>query len=509
MPTPTFPAAQPGRTLKWDATGTDLVNSAYDPDLVAITTADLAKGAAGSAKQAADAAYDATLKAGSVAAFADQAQGAADAAALSAQSASASRDQASVSATQAESAKLVAEAARDAAVIAKDLAVAADASAEAARTAAVSAKDQAVAAATASETARDGSVGAKTAAEAARDEAVGAKSESETIRDQLLATTGSLGVITLAEANLALSVLLQQKATGSSVARLVNAVSDRLMDQTGIGSLGGATWSSGYVSNLGGQALIACDVGSAIGDMTAAGGNAAAFNGATSQPANECAQKAGSSAYVGKDFGSAPKVITGAKVYNPNDGDGAGSGYGGSLSISLYASNSAPSSPTNGTLLGTIGAFVDAEVGSSITNLSISNATAYQYVWVALSGGGTLSVAEVELYGTTAPVSIATVSTAVTAASAPATVTLVAIHKDLSGTAILNTDCVCKVSRDDGTTWTVVTMADLDAGPVSGSRVLKGSADLSGQPSGTSLKWRVETANGKEQQFHGIWMQWK
>ena len=93
--------------------------------------------------------------------------------------------------------------------------------------------------------------------------------------------------------------------------------------------------------------------------------------------------------------------------------------------------------------------------------------------------------------------------------SAPTTVSFEVEYQDISTTATLNTDITLEASRDGGTTWTAVTLSDFGPSPISGARVLKGSATVSGQPSGTSMKWRVKTFNTKEQRVHGLWMQWK
>tara|TARA_R110000765_G_scaffold242748_1_gene345242 strand:+ start:138 stop:251 length:114 start_codon:yes stop_codon:yes gene_type:complete len=34
------------------------------------------------------------------------------------------------------------------------------------------------------------------------------------------------------------------------------------------------------------------------------------------------------------------------------------------------------------------------------------------------------------------------------------------------------------------------------------------AVDISGQPSGTSMKYKIVTANTKEQRLHGAWLAW-
>ncbi len=61
---------------------------------------------------------------------------------------------------------------------------------------------------------------------------------------------------------------------------------------------------------------------------------------------------------------------------------------------------------------------------------------------------------------------------------------------------------------NDGTNWFAVTMTDFGPSPISGTRVLKGSAAVTAYP-GTSIKYRIKTFNAKEQRVHGVWMTWR
>lgn len=71
----------------------------------------------------------------------------------------------------------------------------------------------------------------------------------------------------------------------------------------------------------------------------------------------------------------------------------------------------------------------------------------------------------------------------------------------------LNTDLIGYMSRDDGTTWSAVTLSEIDT--YSGDkRILTGVADLSGQPSGTNMRYKVETANEKNLKLYGVGMRW-
>jgi len=75
-------------------------------------------------------------------------------------------------------------------------------------------------------------------------------------------------------------------------------------------------------------------------------------------------------------------------------------------------------------------------------------------------------------------------------------------------TPTLNTDIIVSVSRDAGVTFTAATLSD--SGYVTGSsgqRILTGQADISGQPSGQSMRWKLALANNQVK-IHGVSLQW-
>ena len=71
-----------------------------------------------------------------------------------------------------------------------------------------------------------------------------------------------------------------------------------------------------------------------------------------------------------------------------------------------------------------------------------------------------------------------------------------------------DTDIVASVSRNGGTNFTNVTLSD--SGYVTGSsgqRILTGTATISGQPSGQSMRWKLELANNTVK-IHGVSLSW-
>ena len=99
-------------------------------------------------------------------------------------------------------------------------------------------------------------------------------------------------------------------------------------------------------------------------------------------------------------------------------------------------------------------------------------------------------------------------SNAFTAGSAPNLSRIVVFADDLESITI-NTDLVASVSRNGGSNFSTVTLAD--EGYVTGSsgqRVYAGLVDISGQPSGTSMRWKLTTANTKKIDIHGVSLAW-
>lgn len=89
---------------------------------------------------------------------------------------------------------------------------------------------------------------------------------------------------------------------------------------------------------------------------------------------------------------------------------------------------------------------------------------------------------------------ISLVSTATTAESTPTKGDMVCTITNGAGTTTLNTDIKGWVSRDNGTTYTQGTLAS--QGTTGGHTILTfHDLDISGQPSGTSMRWKITTHN--------------
>ena len=102
------------------------------------------------------------------------------------------------------------------------------------------------------------------------------------------------------------------------------------------------------------------------------------------------------------------------------------------------------------------------------------------------------------------------ISNAQTAQAAPTKADVVLTYTNGSGTAVINTDLIASVSRDNGTTYTAVTLAS--QGTTGGHTILTANeVDISGQPAGTSMRWKVGTANqsiSKETRIQAVSLGW-
>jgi hypothetical protein len=142
---------------------------------------------------------------------------------------------------------------------------------------------------------------------------------------------------------------------------------------------------------------------------------------------------------------------------------------------------------------------------------NFTNSTSYQdyRLEFTLSGSERKWGAEVELFEQGSPGganNMTVASAALVAASAPASMKLVAQTKHIDSIT-LGADLIFEVSRDNGATWTAATMNDRFT--VNSIHVLESAAiDVSAQPAGTQVKWRARTQNNKSVELHGVYIDW-
>ena len=248
--------------------------------------------------------------------------------------------------------------------------------------------------------------------------------------------------------------------------------------------------------------------GTPIGNMTINGGLAAAFDGETSETDSTSARGPGSTGttYIGKDWGSGiTRTLTGFKLYGTSD---RGVFSDGDYSGTVYLEGSSDNFSSDINSLGSVG-FTDSNsvIIEKTSGLTTANAYRYHRLKIVRSGGtGENLAAEAEFFeGVSGAVDVTVDSTTTTAEAQPDSAFLVVWQEGVAPVT-LNSDLKGWVSRDGGATYTQVALTE-EANLANG-RVLTGNADISAQPAGTSMRWRLSTHNGKGMKFHAVSNQW-
>ncbi len=248
------------------------------------------------------------------------------------------------------------------------------------------------------------------------------------------------------------------------------------------------------------------------GSISGGGGSQSAGGTAGSGPSST--GTTGSLFTGGPGTGGAGYYGGGGQGSSPGSVGSRGNGAGGGGS-SYYGHPSVTSGTTTGSQPGPAGGSYNSGGGNSGSGAN----SPYWSPGIGRGGQGPGTPAPGNVYGGDGFIVLAwnelitgtatITSAAFTAKSTPTKARLVVFQDNISpDTATINTDLVASVSRDNGTTFTTVTLTD--AGYITGSsgqRILTGTADISGQPSGTSMKWRV-VAQTKGQKIHGVSLQW-
>ena len=172
---------------------------------------------------------------------------------------------------------------------------------------------------------------------------------------------------------------------------------------------GGAIWTWGRIVSLANQ--ISQSIAGAInfGDLAGGVGVNGAFDGNVSKVQALSAfapypsifvspQGTPTDNFIGTNYGASPQVIQSATVYPPNDTGFAPAAlniyttvtfglktttFTAQVTLSLRAKNSAPASPSDGVLLGSV---IATSNNTPVTIISNDVTTAYQYVWIEVQG---------------------------------------------------------------------------------------------------------------------------
>lgn len=314
------------------------------------------------------------------------------------------------------------------------------------------------------------------------------------------------------ELNLALNTLRDQIDAGWSVLKMVDGVADEFADETGVdvtASVDESYNSAGkyYANTLAAVNLIPVmtaatspsGVASASSDF---GGGYAAWKAFDADPGSWWVAGSASPAWLAYEF-PAPSVVAEYIIHSRND-------------------NTA-NNPTDWTFEGWDGAawvVLDTQTGQSFTvgqakSFVFANATSYIKYRLNISAGpasGNPAVGRLEMLPAASVSAMSLVSETVdaeafTAGDPPVEARLILLHEPLDPTA-LDTDLIVDGSRDDGVTWTSGSLTLEGRFDVT-TNILACTIDLSAQPAGTAMRWRIRTLNAKSQRLHGVWMQWR
>ncbi|MCP4928664.1 MAG: hypothetical protein GY918_06365 [Gammaproteobacteria bacterium] len=272
------------------------------------------------------------------------------------------------------------------------------------------------------------------------------------------------------------------------------------------GSGGGAAGGSGtaLVGGLSDQADFpgATSYGNA-GGASPTGNNGGGGGGAGAVGSNESGAGGGSNGGpggVGKYFANFDAYGTdSSNTAGATPGSGSGKGYFGGGGGGAGGGHTSPTQATGGAGGGGKGSRYDP--GNTPNTVGYANTGGGGG---ASSHHGAYSGAEVGKAGGTGIIllrhrsesynDMTLISTSNTASSVPSSGDIVLTYTDGAGTATINTDIKAWVSRDNGTTYTQGTLAS--QGTSGGHNIATAnSIDISGQPSGTSMRWKVTTHN--------------
>jgi hypothetical protein len=317
-----------------------------------------------------------------------------------------------------------------------------------------------------------------------------------------------------------IAILGFKVAANGSLAKydLVDQTIDAFEDATGIdasASTGESRNAANYYSSISSSSDAAAWVfgasasGASYGTTIDSGGlrPANAFDSTLSQNQANSYYDDTSTKWIGKDAGSSvTQTCSNWSASGANDYGFNNPWANGNATVKLeYSSNGADwTQATSAVSSGAPGT-----VGSSFTETA-----GYRYWRINMTTIGDLRVADFSLYGVkstqTVSASMSLVSNSTTAEATPTKGDLVLTYTNGAGTATVNTDIKGWVSRDNGTTYTQFTLTD--DGDTGGHTILTAhDLDISAQPSGTSMRYKITTHNqsaAKETRIQAVSLGW-
>ena len=285
-------------------------------------------------------------------------------------------------------------------------------------------------------------------------------------------------------------------AFGATAGNGLRNGSDTYGGKGGTQSAGGAKGgSNGAISATDGAALLGGNGGADETLQTSRPYNGGGIQG--EEPGGTQGGGGGGSGYYGGGGGNG----------GPSSGNGSGGGGSSYYNTGSYWSgtptSTAGSTNTSGGASdsnypgGGVGSGSSGGSGGANTGNNGGNGAAYVSITVQ-----TLSFSDLTLQSVDA-----------TASSAPSTADLVMLIENGAGTATLNTDIKGFISRDSGANFTQGTLVDEGTWGTTAKRILAfHDLDISGQPSGTSVCYKITTHNqtaSKSTRIHAVSHGWK
>ncbi len=332
-------------------------------------------------------------------------------------------------------------------------------------------------------------------------------------------TTGgtvNAGALNTVKDNIALNAFRIAVNESLTQFAMIEGILDEFEDETSVDT-GGST-NETYNATLdlynnkgASEQAVAQGAGTAIGDMTENGGLAAAFDVRieTQTFANSAIVANGNAGNAGKDWGVGnTKLIDKFEAHSSKDEGFTEASTPTDCKLILEGSQN----NSDWTTLFTSSNFTDnIDLVKTYTHASdvFVMTTAYRYHRVRITCGGSgvaVGYQELKFWEEATPLNMTLVSNAFTAEAEP-TIARVVVFEEDGDTSTVNTDLKVYASRDGGTTYTQITLTD-EGDYESGKRILSGQVSISAQPSGTSMKWKIETLNTKLQNYHGISLSW-
>jgi len=219
---------------------------------------------------------------------------------------------------------------------------------------------------------------------------------------------------------------------------------------------------------------------------------------------------------TGRTGGSNASYSGGTGSFEYDGGGGAGAGGNGSsrnggvgvtssITGSAIGRGGGGGAPENGT--SSDGGAVSNPLGSSAAANTGGGGAGGSTVTSGGSGGSGIVILK---YTPLNEADLTLISNATTAQATPTKGDLVMTYSNGAGTATINTDLKAYASRDNGTTWTQLTLAS--QGSTGAHTILSAhDLDISGQPSGTDMKYKITTHNQsvtKSTRIHAVSLGW-